>query len=170
MTNQSRYLLDADSFIRAKRQHYAFDFCPGYWDALVRGFKRKRLLSVAPVRDEIKRGDDELTEWAENEAPESFFESVQDDDVQKVYADLMQWAKDSDQFTEAAKQKFANSADPWLIAYARAHGCVVVTHEVSRPESQSSIKLPDAASEFDVNCTLPFEMLREMQVVLTLAK
>ncbi len=28
------YLLDSDVFIRAKRDHYGFDFCPAFWDWL----------------------------------------------------------------------------------------------------------------------------------------
>jgi len=44
MSKSPRYILDADSFIRAKREHYAFDICPGYWDALLREFGRNRLI------------------------------------------------------------------------------------------------------------------------------
>gem|GEM_PF-6918350 len=28
------YLLDSDVLIRAKNDHYGFDFCPGFWDWL----------------------------------------------------------------------------------------------------------------------------------------
>ncbi len=35
MSPGPRYLLDANTFIRSKREHYAFDFCPAYWDAIV---------------------------------------------------------------------------------------------------------------------------------------
>jgi len=28
------YLLDSDVFIRAKNDHYGFDFCPGFWEWL----------------------------------------------------------------------------------------------------------------------------------------
>ncbi|MEZ6104377.1 MAG: DUF4411 family protein [Pirellulaceae bacterium] len=38
MSQGTRYLLDANTFIRSKREHYAFDFCPAYWDAILRGF------------------------------------------------------------------------------------------------------------------------------------
>ena len=29
------YLLDSDVFIRAKNDHYGFDFCPGFWSLRV---------------------------------------------------------------------------------------------------------------------------------------
>ena len=28
------YLLDTDTLIRAKNEHYGFDLCPGYWNWL----------------------------------------------------------------------------------------------------------------------------------------
>ena len=30
------YFLDADVFIRAKNLHYGFDFCPAFWEWLIR--------------------------------------------------------------------------------------------------------------------------------------
>ena len=40
MSTPVRYLLDADSFIRSKREHYAFDFCPAYWEASCAGLNK----------------------------------------------------------------------------------------------------------------------------------
>lgn len=41
-----RYLLDANSFIEAKRRHYAFDICPGFWAALLAHHGGSRLASI----------------------------------------------------------------------------------------------------------------------------
>jgi hypothetical protein len=30
------YLLDANVFMQAKNLHYGFDFCPAFWDWLIR--------------------------------------------------------------------------------------------------------------------------------------
>ena len=49
MSKQPIFVLDADSFIRSKREHYAFDFCPGYWDALVRLHNAGSLESIDRV-------------------------------------------------------------------------------------------------------------------------
>ena len=40
---------------------------------------------------------------------------------------------DANVFIEAAKIQFASVADGWLIAYALAKRCVVVTHERADP-------------------------------------
>ena len=168
MTKQPKYLLDADSFIRSKREHYAFDFCPGYWDALLRGFRQRRVVSIVPVRKELLRGKDALADWVNNEAPETFFESVNDADVQTAYAEVIQRVEDSEQHTTAAKHRFARGADPWLVAVARTEKLVLVTYEVSSPESKAMLKLPDVARRFKVECIPPYVMLRRLKVKLTL--
>ncbi len=170
MTEQPRYLLDADSFIRSKRQHYAFDFCPGYWDALLQGFRQKRVISIVPIRKELERGNDALTDWVKGKVPKRFFDPVTDETVQAAYAAVIRWVEKGDRFSPAARQKFASGADPWLVAYARTNGYNLVTYEVSSPELRARIKLPDVAHHFKVKCLPPYVMLRRMHVILELAK
>lgn len=162
------YVLDADTFISAKRQHYGFDFCPGFWDALLQHNLSDRLRSIEPVHRELKRGKDDLTRWTTDIATEAFFAPVNDERVQAVYADVIRSVQANVQYKEAAKQKFASGADPWLIAYAKVFDCVIATYEVASPDSKSKVKLPDIASDFEVSCTPPFEMLRALEIVLAL--
>lgn len=60
------YLLDSDVFIRAKNDHYAFDFCPAFWDWLSVAENRGIVKSVDAVYQELLRIDDELADWAGN--------------------------------------------------------------------------------------------------------
>lgn len=60
----TRYLLDANVFIEAKRRYYGFDFCPAFWDWLVRENAAGHVFSIDKVADELVRGDDELSTWA----------------------------------------------------------------------------------------------------------
>jgi hypothetical protein len=170
MSQRTSYLLDADSFIRSKREHYAFDFCPAYWDALLRGFAAGLIKSIEPIRKELLRGKDSLANWIREETPEQFFDAIDDPRVQSAYADVIQWSEGSGQFTRPAKQAFASGADPWLIAFAATFGHVLVTYEVSQPTSKALIKLPDAGRQFDVKCVPPYVMLRELKVRFQLAK
>ena len=41
------YMLDADVFIRAKNLHYGFDFCPAFWDWLVRANAQELVFSMS---------------------------------------------------------------------------------------------------------------------------
>lgn len=164
MSQRSRYLLDADSFIRSKREHYAFDFCPAYWDALMRATGAGRLLSIEPIRQELLRGKDALTDWVRQDAPRELFAPVDGPAVQEAFKKVIGWAQDHPQFAQSAKQVFAKSADPWLIAFAAALGDVLVTYEVSAPTSKAKIKLPDAAAQFNVSSIPPYVMLRQLGV------
>jgi hypothetical protein len=168
--SEAKYLLDADSFIRSKREHYAPDFCPGFWDALLRGYRKRRVGSIVPVRKELLKGKDALADWVKDKVPDEFFESVEDDDVQEAGAEIMQWVEDNEQYTRAAKDKFVSGADPWLIAFAKVHGRTVITYEVSAPESKALIKLPDVARKFKVTCLPPYVLLRRLEVVLHLER
>ncbi len=168
MSNTPFYVLDADSFIRSKREHYAFDFCPGYWDALLRSYREESLCSIEPVKTELERGKDDLADWVADDAPDEFFESVEEEDVTEAYAEVIEYVQQNGQYNVGAKQRFASGADPWLVAYASVYGFRIATHEVSAPQSVATIKLPDIADEFDVKCVTPFEMLRELEVRLRL--
>ena len=170
MSKERKYLLDADSFIRSKREHYAFDFCPGFWDALLKGYRQNKVASIIPVKKELLKGRDALADWIRNEAPDDFFEPVEIDEVQTTYAEIVQWIDDNDQYTRAAKQNFLSGADPWLVAHARSNGFILVTYEVSSPESRALIKLPDVARHFSVRPIPPYVMLRELAVTLKLER
>lgn len=57
------YLLDASVFIQAKNLHYGLDFCPAFWDWLVKNNAAGRVFTIDKVADEIAAGGDELTDW-----------------------------------------------------------------------------------------------------------
>ena len=58
------HFLDADVFIRAKNLHYGFDFCPAFWDWLIRQNQAGDVYSIERVGDELLAGGDELADWA----------------------------------------------------------------------------------------------------------
>ena len=43
------YLLDANGFIDAKNYCYGMDFCPAFWDWMIREHKAENLFSVEQV-------------------------------------------------------------------------------------------------------------------------
>lgn len=78
----------------------------------------------------------------------------------------MDWSQNQSQFTEAAKAEFASVADGWLIAYALAKGCAIVTHEQFDPNIRRRIKIPNACRAFDVPYIDTFQMMRTLEVEL----
>jgi len=65
---------------------------------------------------------------------------------------------------DAAKADFASGADGWIVAYAKAKGHIVVTHEVLNPDIRRKVPIPNVCNAFDVNYHDTFEMLRKLGV------
>lgn len=150
------YLLDANVFIQAKNLHYGFDFCPAFWDWLLKYNATGQIISIDRVGDELQAGDDELAEWAKAHAKEVFLPP--DAALTPALQQVSQWATAQD-YKPGAVATFLQVADYWLVAYALAHGYVIVTHEVPR-NSINRIKIPDVCLALDIRCITPFEMLR----------
>jgi hypothetical protein len=143
MSGSKRYVLDANAFIEAKNRYYGLDICPGFWDALI-------------------AQDDEIKEWVENQAPDSFFKKTEDQAVIAQFQDLVEWVYSTDQFADSAKAEFASVADGWVIAYAAVNELVVVTHEEFAPAAKRKVPMPNVCVEFDVEYVNTFEMLRSL--------
>jgi predicted nucleic acid-binding protein len=155
----TRYLLDANVFITAARQYYPFDFAPGFWKCLEEHAKTERVQSIDRVKDELLRGKDDLADWAKG-AFAGAFASTSHPDVLAIFAQIMTWAQSQSQFMDAAKAQFAGCADGWLVAYARVHGLVVVTHETYSADARNKIKIPNVCRAFSVEHVDTWAMLR----------
>ena len=82
------YLLDANTLIEAKNRYYQMSICPGYWDLLLKANQAGKVNSIRSVRDELKRGNDKLAEWAKEHAP--LFLDESDDATQTAFAEVAQ--------------------------------------------------------------------------------
>ena len=153
------YLLDADVFIRAKNQHYGFDFCPAFWEWLEQANDKGLVFSVEAVYRELAPSGDHLAKWVR--AHQNMFLPLTADELPAAAA-VNRWANDSPNYNAAAKAEFATAADSFLIAHALAGGHTVVTHE-RISDGRSRIKIPNAAIANNVAVTDPFSMLRTEQ-------
>jgi hypothetical protein len=158
------YLLDANVFIQAKRQYYGFDICPGFWESLRLHYENARVKSIDRVKTiELERGNDELKVWAFHTIARDFFEATDGPDVFAQYAEAMRWVNNQARFTPTAKATYAESVDGWLIAYARTHNLVLVTHEERAPESRTRVHIPDVCEAVGVEYQNTFQMLRALE-------
>jgi hypothetical protein len=160
------FVLDSDVFIAAKNAYYAFDICPGFWRALVRGNEEGRLRSIDRVRNELLLGrkEEDLVRWVRDDVPPAFFHDSNAEDVSSAYADVMLWVQRSTQYFDRAKAKFATEADGWLVAYSMVHGTTVVTNEQPRPDSRNRVLLPDVCMQFKIPSKDTFSLVRELAV------
>jgi len=160
--DRSVYILDANVFIEAARHYYAFDLGTKFWDILLQHANEGTIESIDRVlKQDLDKGKDELTRWA-NAAFIHAFRSTDEKDVIESYVRVITWVRGHPQYTDAAKAEFANEPDGWLVAYAAAKGCVVVTHEVLRPDVRTRVPIPNVCEPFNVRYVDTFAMLREL--------
>ncbi len=153
------FLLDANVFIEAYRRYYSFDICPGFWECLMHHHHESVIFSIDRIKDEVKTGDD-LGKWVKDSAQKSLFFSTEEPEVSRQYSAIMQWVQASSQFRGEAKAEFAQIADGWLVAFAKARSWTVVTHEVYDPSIKKKVPIPNICKEFNVACVDTFAMLR----------
>lgn len=161
-----RYLLDADVLIQAHRAYYRFKFCPGFWESLIWHCEKGAIRSIDKVFDELKGGKDALGQWAKNICPQKFFQGTTARAVGAEYGNLIAWAGGKAQYNAAALSQFAQVADTWLVAFAKANNYVVVTQEESAPNSIASIKIPDVCDAHNVPHVTTYDMLENLGINL----
>lgn len=164
-----KYLLDADVFITAKNTYYPFDVVPGFWECLDEFSTVKTIGSIDKVKEELARGKDELSDWVDKHLSPAFV-STNNPDIIEPYARIINWVEGNSQFKPSAKSDFAAGSDGWLIAYAKANGCVVVTNEAFNPEIKKKVPIPNVCRQFNVSYINTFELLKELGVKFVLTK
>lgn len=150
------YMLDTDVFIRAKNLHYGLDFCPAFWDWLIRENAAGRVFSIEKVGDELLALADELSDWARERGAGFFLRP--DDSVLPAFDEVSNWVKGK-RYEQSAVNTFLQVADYYLVAQARAGNYTLVTHEVPS-SSTRKIKIPDVCIGLGIKCMTPYEMLR----------
>lgn len=163
MADDPPYVLDANVFIEASRRYYAFDLAPRFWESLLQHAASGRVRSIDRVKQELERGKDKLAGWVESNFSDAFA-STDEPDVIQSFGEIMTWVQAQSQFSAAAKADFANAADGWLVAYAKAQGGIVVTQEVPAPDARNRVKIPNVCQAFNVPFVDTFEMLRGLGV------
>ena len=158
-----KYLLDANIFIEAHRRYYAFDIAPKFWTELNRHSASGAIASIDKVKEELLKGKDTLADWVK-QTNFAVFHKVDDQATLEEYANLMQWANTNERFFAAAKAEFAKAADGWLVAYAKANSCIVVTQESLNKEARSRVKIPDACVHIGVEYIDTYTLLRRFKI------
>ena len=153
------YLLDANVFIEAKNRYYGFDIVPSFWEWLDSKQAIYEIASITSIYNELAQGDDDLSDWVKARKDSGWWLDDTDQEIQKSYGEIIAWVMSQD-FTQAAKDKFLNEADPWLIAKSRVLGAKVVTHEGFDLNRKNKVTIPVVCHHFNVGYLDTFELIR----------
>ena len=163
MSQETKYLLDANVLIEAHRRYYAFDIVPSFWQKLIQLATENKIISIDRIKDEILKGhkNDMLTKWAKSMF-NSWFKSTDDPEVFKSYSRVIGWVNDQQYYKDYAKTEFASVADSWLIAYALTYNHTIITHEIFDPNNKKKVLIPVVCEEFNIPYMNTFDMLRSL--------
>jgi hypothetical protein len=163
------YLLDANTLIEAKNRYYRMTVCPAYWSWVQRSHGAGTVSSIEPVGAELRRGNDELAEWAKNQ--KSLFMPVSDEATQQAFAEVAAHvASQAAVMKPGALEEFLDGADPWLIAKAMTlHEAVVVTHEQFNLQMRRKYSIPNVCQHFGLTWIDTFELLSRTDAKFVLA-
>lgn len=163
-----KHLLDANTLIEAKNRYYGMTICPAYWDWLRIQHGAAQLASIVPIKDELTRGNDELADWAKNNA--GMFLAVDDALTQAAFGHVAQLvAGQAANMRPGALDEFLRVADPWLIAKAMTTGATVVTHEVLNLAAKRKFIIPNLCQQLGVKYINTFELLHDLDARFVLS-
>lgn len=149
-TQTPRYAIDTCSLTTLRRV-YPKDVFPGVWAKISELADNGVLISVEDVYEELKVFDDDVLEWAKEHS--NVFVPL-DEEIQLTATDILETHTN---LLDIKKRK--SSADPFLVALAINHSCVVVTEE--RPSGgPDKSKIPDVCRDYGVSCITLLDMLR----------
>lgn len=167
---EEKFLLDANTFITPFQNYYPFDFAPGFWAQLEPKLKLDSVYVLDIAKNEVMRGEDELSEWF-GAIPDANIIDRRNASIVTKYSEVLRFLQDSPLYSERALRDWSNVnvADPWLIAAASVLGYTLVTFEtsagtISINNPSGKPKIPDVARKFDVKCVNLFYFMREMNI------
>ncbi len=145
-----KYIFDSGPFIDLK--NYPGDVFTSLWENFVYMISNGEILSSSEVLRELEDYDDEIAEWAK--ANKKIFtkptleEQIEVRKILTLHPDLVK---------EEAILLGKPYADPFVIAQAKLHECVLVHSEKFKPNAH---KIPNVCKSFDVEEIALFEFFR----------
>lgn len=138
---------------------------PSFWKTLKELIQKGDIVTSISIKNEILKGNDELTEWIKEYAPEGFY-IEHDEEILLEYQKTQEWARNRGQYTESALSVYGTVADAFLVATAAAKKLTLVTYEAPAPESKKAVKIPDACQAAGVRYCDLNKVFQELGVTI----
>lgn len=167
---EEKFLIDLNSFMTPYRQYYAFDLVPTYWKELAKRLDTGRMILLDMVKDEIDKGQDELSAWIDKQTGFVICNYIEPAIISK-YQEVLQYVQNCGLYKPQALQNWAPVyiADPWLIAAAAVNDYTIITVEkpssgLSPKTQNKNAKIPDVARAFGVKTHDMYYMMRKLEI------
>ena len=156
----SKYLVDANIFIRAYRETYPMDIFPSFWEQLLEKGGPKIIL-LDKVYDEILKGNDDLVKWIKNYKNRFTNMCCNDLDIISCYKEIANSIQSNSRYNDNAIYEYFDVADSWVCAAAKAKNLIVVTNEV-KSNATKRVKIPDVCERFSIEYKNAISFIRDL--------
>jgi hypothetical protein len=146
------YCIDTSGLLDGWERWYPPEIFPSLWKRLTELIKDGKLVAPEDVFLELKKKDDELTKWAKGQ--KGLFQPL-DIPTQEALREVMGGFE-----RLVNTQKDRSTADPVVIALAKARGLAVVTGEKATGNPNRP-KIPDVCESLNVRCLSLTTLIRE---------
>ena len=107
MTDASeRFLIDTNVIITPYKQYYPFDFARVFWDNLEKELHNGTIVMLDLVKDELAKGDDDLSTWIKN-IDDTLILDRRHPDIIKAYSDVLGYLQNSKLYSEKALKNWS---------------------------------------------------------------
>ena len=139
--NPYEYLIDSSALFDLKRDYPIYIF-PSLWEKFNGLCKSKIIVAPKEVLREIKKGNDELVQWAD--AFDDIFLEPTDEEV-GILQKVMKL------YPQKILEKYGTGvwADPLIVSAAKHYNITIIQHETNDP---NQFKIPFIAANFGVKC------------------
>ena len=145
-----RYIFDSGPFIDLK--NYPDDVFTSLWKNLNQMIREGGIVSSSEVLRELEDYDDEIAMWAKSNRRIFAKPTMEEQaDVRRILA------MHPDLIKEEAILMGKPQADPFVIAQAMSHQCVLVHNEKMKPNAH---RIPNVCKDFNVEEISLFEFFR----------
>jgi hypothetical protein len=145
-----KYIFDSGPFIDLK--NYPGDVFTSLWENFTQMINDGEILSSSEVFRELEDYDDEIAGWAKQNKNIFIKPTLEEQsEVQRILE------KHPDLVKEEAILLGKPYADPFVIAQAKIHDCVLVNNEKFKPNAH---KIPNVCKSFKVEEIMLFEFFR----------
>jgi len=156
----NKYIIDTSSLIELKDK-YPRDIFKSLWTNLENLINERRIQAPKQVYEEIKRQEDELTNFIDNHKQKLFIDIDNDKEIMEEFGRII---RDYPRLIDHRKED-GDCADPYIIALAKIYtkrlnvGRIIVVTEDRKNKGKISIKY--VCNEENITCITLIELFRE---------
>lgn len=170
--SDEKFLIDTNSFIEPYNKYYSFDLAANFWKQLKYHFEAGNIVLLDMVKDEISKGEDDLSEWLNGI---NILKEIdhRTSDILSNYGRVLQAIQDNPIYKETALENWSQEtvADAWLIATAINNNYTIITFEKGQRIHNSNnmyknAKIPDVAEDFGVKVADLYYLMRTLRIKL----